>query len=477
VLRGRFDLTPRARRVIAIAALVLLAGLARCRFDELTAPQVPRQFPDSTVYLQIAEQPFSFAHLAYPKPLLVPMVYRAVDAEPDAIVGVQRELAFASWTIFAIALIVCLRRWRARVLGAALAFTFLLAPYRVGWTGCVLSESIGDSLMALCAAAAIALVTAAHRLPPGRRRSLACGALAAATGALGGAWMLTRDTNAIIAIGAVVAAMWLWRPRWRRVPRWVIALAASTTLIGAIVIASTRVVPRQPTGLDLDAGWDAPTTTRSAFEVMNDIMVRVLPDPDATQFFVDHGMPYGPDIEALAGKFAGDASYHFMTDPQYHVARVWMARHGAGVWMRWLLRHPWQRTDDVVASMWSALAPRDVAAYMPHNWEPAESDGLLSGAMRRASASETLILLLVLVAPFTLRGGRAHGLTAIAAIAVASAIPAVAASYYGDAIEISRHCWGAGQQIVLGLFLGALGWLDRRDPARDDRHAPGAPAC
>jgi len=36
-----------------------------------------------------------------------------------------------------------------------------------------------------------------------------------------------------------------------------------------------------------------------------------------------------------------------------------------------------------------------------------------------------------------------------------------APAYYGDAAEVSRHCYGAGQQTVLGLFLACLAWLDR----------------
>ena len=34
------------------------------------------------------------------------------------------------------------------------------------------------------------------------------------------------------------------------------------------------------------------------------------------------------------------------------------------------------------------------------------------------------------------------------------------AGYYGDTLEIARHCYGAGQQVVLGLFLAMIGWLD-----------------
>jgi len=48
----------------------------------------------------------------------------------------------------------------------------------------------------------------------------------------------------------------------------------------------------------------------------------------------------------------------------------------------------------------------------------------------------------------------------------------ILASYYGDAVELTRHCYGAAQQLVLGLFLAAIAWLDRlatKRPGSQDR--------
>jgi hypothetical protein len=42
---------------------------------------------------------------------------------------------------------------------------------------------------------------------------------------------------------------------------------------------------------------------------------------------------------------------------------------------------------------------------------------------------------------------------------VISRLVGIAASY-GDATEVPRHCYGAGQQVVLGLFLALVVWTD-----------------
>jgi hypothetical protein len=81
--------------------------------------------------------------------------------------------------------------------------------------------------------------------------------------------------------------------------------------------------------------------------------------------------------------------------------------------------------------------------------------------VRRATTCELLLLALLLAAPLALRRPRGHITTAVAVVLIGSGVAGAAAAYYGDAYEVARHMFGAGQQIVLGLFLAPLAWLDR----------------
>jgi predicted MFS family arabinose efflux permease len=77
------------------------------------------------------------------------------------------------------------------------------------------------------------------------------------------------------------------------------------------------------------------------------------------------------------------------------------------------------------------------------------------------------LLALLLATPWLLRGQRADALSGLALCMIASGLAGVVASYYGDAVELSRHCYGAGQQVVLGMFLALVARLDRvGHPAR-----------
>ena len=59
-----------------------------------------------------------------------------------------------------------------------------------------------------------------------------------------------------------------------------------------------------------------------------------------------------------------------------------------------------------------------------------------------------------------MRAPRAHPSTAIALVLISSGVVGAAVAHYGDLLEFTRHCYGAGQQIVFGLFVSLIAWID-----------------
>ena len=101
-------------------------------------------------------------------------------------------------------------------------------------------------------------------------------------------------------------------------------------------------------------------------------------------------------------------------------------------------------------------------AIMPVGWN---AHGSWLGAV---TTNRWLVLALLAVSPILLWRPRRDPRAGIALVMIASGAIGAAAAYYGDAAEIARHCYGAGQQIVLGLVLAALAACDRaRDRAHD----------
>ena len=132
---------------------------------------------------------------------------------------------------------------------------------------------------------------------------------------------------------------------------------------------------------------------------------------------------------------------------------TWIVEHGRAAYARWLFGHPIDRTAELVRERWTILAG-PYEHYMPAGWER-------GGTLRRLTQNRTLLTLLLLAAPLLLSRPRRDLLRGIALCIVVSGLVGAVASYYGDAAEVSRHCYGAGQQIVFGLCFAVLAWLDR----------------
>jgi hypothetical protein len=442
---------------LAIAAAIVFA---RCHWDRLTAPQAAPALFDSQVYREIAARPPGLALLFYAKPPTVPLIYRATGDAPATIARVQGELAFAAWAVLTATLAIALRRRPVRVAAIGVGIAFLLAGPRVGWTGVVLSESLDDTLMALVAACAIGLAIVDRRPA---RRALPI-ALGVATGVLGVAWLFARDTNAIAALVALATAALIWPVRrWWTTRRSAVALAGLTAAAAMVALWSTRVVPDP---LPFQAWWSVPLTSRAGYPLIDNLLIRVMHDDRA--WLAERGAPV--DLLAAFADPAPRADKLVQRVPELATAQAWIVDDGAATYLRWLARRPLDRLGELVRARWTVLAGA-YASTMPVGWVARDAAHPAVDVVRRLTTSRWILLALLAASPLLVLRPRADPRSGIALCMIASGVVAAAASYYGDAVELARHCYGAGQQIVLGLVIALLAWLDRvGSPGPDQPH-------
>lgn len=434
----------RAAAALAVAALGV-GGL----FAALVHRQAPREFYDTPAFFEAAQKPWSIDQLFYPKPVLTSVIYRLLDGDRAAIVRFQAGVAFVAWAAVTAALWALLRRPAARGAAVAVVALFVLAPFRIGYADALLSESINDSLLALCLAAGLGLLAVrAHvgREPLRARATLGLGLLLAA---LLAAWMLARDTNAVVMLAAIGLGAALWpRALWRS--RWGVAALAALAAVAIFVMWSTTVTPA-PTELSVQRWFPADFTARGSYAKMNNVVDRILPDPEARAYFEARGLPMADRLAALENR------HDIIYLPQLVPARVWIATESQGVYLRWLLAHPLERLAEQVESAWLLLGVDDQQGYMPEGW---------IGRFRPArwvlgvTASKPALLVLLALSPLALWLARRHPGSRAALVLIASGWIGSAAAFYADTSEPGRHCYGSGQQIVFGLFLAGLIWLE-----------------
>ena len=438
------------RAITAVTALVvaLLALATGWQFSRLTEQQEPRTFYDSGVYFQIAERPISIELFALAKPPTVPLVYRAADRDAATIEAWQRPVCGACWLLLAIAAIAALRHVAVRGLAAIVMFGMALAPARLGWTAVALSESLDDSLLAL----AVAIVLAIVRTRGGVRTALSVALVPALV-----AWVFARDTNALAVVAAIACAGVVWWPelrtghaRWALLPLLLALIAALVDLtIGA------RRARREP--LEFQTGWAPELTSRVAFPAVNNILLRVMPDADARAFYAERGLPIA-QLEPFATPPRNDDFVH--ADPARAEAQAWIADNGTTTFLSWLVRDPGARASELWRARTMFVAP-DVHRYMPNGWINGEAEHPVLGVVRRLTGNRWVLLGMCVLAPLALVRPRRDPRAAVALCLAVAALVAGAASFYGDALEPDRHCYGAAQLLVVALVVALLAQLDR----------------
>lgn len=424
-----------------VAAAALAAGIAILVFEVLVARQAPRVFYDSSAYLEMAQKPLGLDQLYYPKSPLVPLVYRVLGGDVGAIASFQEQLALVAWLALAVVLVWRLRTPRARIAAAVIGAALLLAPVRLGFCDAVLSESIDDSLMAIAIAAAVVLATGAWR-----RAALAV--LVTTTVLL----VFARDTNAVVAIVAAALAVVLWR-QWKR--PLAVGLAALVVVIACFDLHAANVAP-EPTPFSVQQGWPRESTPRGGYSTVDNVFDRVLTDPDARAYFEAHGLPQAAELAALPDR------HTIYYDEHYAPARRWIAERALGTFLGYLARHPVDRVVELARDL-GVLAGLEVEGfYMPQGWTGFrwQKRAWPLRALRDPLSSEPIVALLALAALFAIVRARREPLARVAIVLVASGLVGSVAAYYGDASEVARHCYGSGQQIVVGLCVALLVLID-----------------
>ncbi len=461
---ARSAASPRVERALTAVVVALLALGAGYHFTRLTAAQQPRTFYDSGTYFQIAERPISLALFELAKPPTVPLVYRAADRDAATIESWQRPVCFVAWLLLALAAVAALRHVAARGVAVVVILGMALAPARLGWTAVALSESLDDSLLALAVALILAIV-AAMRLPE-RRRGPVRAALSVALVVALVAWVFARDTNALAVVAAIACAAAMWWPQIRTgQARWAL-LPVLLALIAALFdLTSARGAPAEPLGFQ--TGWAPALTSRTAFPAVNNLLLRVMPDVDGRAFFADHGLPLA-QVEPFATPPRNDDFVH--ADPARADAQQWIADHGTTTYASWLAHDPAERASELWHARTMFVAP-DVHRYMPVGWVHPDDDHPILTAARRLTTSRWVLLAMLAVAPLALFRPRADPRAGLALCLLAGGAVAALASFYGDALEPDRHCYGASQLLVLGLVVALVARLDRLLVSRVPGHA------
>jgi hypothetical protein len=404
-------LTPDTGGFLAVATLALAVYWLAARGVHV------HEGGDTTAYEAVARDQLSWGTIfSTQRPPLYPALFQLCGFSRTAVAALQTAVSLVAWLLLAAAI------WRRRVLLAALTMYVALYPGFAAWNHVLMTESLEISLTV------VAFVCLLRFLD---------GAPAAFWGFI--AVMVFKCT--LRGFDTFIDLVWL--------P----AIAGFAAIfLGCFVYFNAA------TGTRADDVW--------YFALLDNIGIRVLPDPRWLQFFAAHGMPVNDALRAMAGKWAYEDNWRFWTAPDLAGFRHWLTVHGRGAMSAFLMQHPavtlglfWRHLGEVFQGGSFRLGDYFDPAYalvLPP-WPP-------FGAVYAADTAGIALLLLAIVTGVAPRVLLVPSLTAAALWA--STVPIGLSAYWGDPMAIDRHALPVQLQAALCLLLLGRTAADWRALAR-----------
>lgn len=414
---GSAILGPEQRRAVTMSAVAgILSGVVRVTVVMGTEPKL---YPDSHDYLGIqGPQPWQGPSLfgGWRAPTAA-VLFRLLD-RPEAIVAAQALLGAVAWAFLAYALARSLRTRLMQAVGVVAVVGLGLTDRVVVWDSILLSESLSFSLLAAFSAACILAI---HAWTWPRATGVAV---------VGLLYAFTRDTDAYVVggVGLVVLASTAFGSDQLR--RAITGGTLVTFFVAGVFLA------------DVGERW--------LFPFYNVLGQRILTSPQATEYFVDHGMPDGPAVRAMAGAYGEQGFY---TDPGLAELRSWATSRGRRTYAAYLLSHPGYTLLQPVRHAHQLVS--DVGVYAPDDHRD-PLPGWLDRLFLPPRGRLELAMLAVAAVALAVTAGRLRT-TAIWLVPLVLTAAAVGSAYlvgHGDAREVGRHAVAVPVYVTLAAWSG-----------------------
>jgi hypothetical protein len=385
----------------------------------------PSFFPDSASYLKVAKLgPLSPSFWFTERPVGVPFLLWMSACNTRAFVLLQ-TLLFAVSVAFLCHTILRIMKIRPLAWLTCAAIAAIAIQPRFGlWNLEVLSESLGLSLSII----ALTCWLRASQAFTASRIWIATLATVA--------WMLVRDSHGIpvlvLVIGLTVLA---WRASKKDLRSTLFKCIALLLVIFSYISISQGV------------------SNRNQYPLMNNVGLRILPDQEMTNDFVDRGMPPSETLSGRSGRNTWDDGEVFLKAPELAQFRQWV--NGSG------------QTDQLLslamdAPFWIDVMQKELPGSLAYDFRdydrfktlerlPAQTFGFDSP---RTTNQLVLWLATALAAIVTLLYfAKSRKFAVFSTIALAAFLTEMYASIAGDAVEVQRHLVGTFLRIFVIVII------------------------
>ena len=385
-------------------------------------------FPDSFSFMRAAKlTPFSPAFYAAERPIAFPTLLFLLGRSTVVTVVVQTFLYGLAYLFAAVTVCRLLRFNLARIVGVVLVLSLAIEPRFALWNTHILSESLGMTLAAL----SVVSWWRFSATPSIRRLNWA--------GLATVGWLTVRDSNVppwlAVGVPALLLGSFLWRSADRKLRRALWIWAAVTLVVG-IGVALTQSA-----------------NGRNRYATMNNVGLRVLPNPEMTQWFVDHGMPLDHALKERTGRSSFDDSWDMLLSPDLVEFRAWADGSGQRTMLlsyaRFARHYTNELYDDLPGLLRSTYTAYD--AFGVGQRLPGPPPFQIAGPTTRPGLALWTLIAVVGIALAAVRRRRVQA-TVLGLLLLSSFVDLYMA-YVGDSVEVQRHLVGPLSRMSLVMLI------------------------
>jgi hypothetical protein len=423
---------------LVVFAVFLEIKLSYAKFEsEIT-------FRDTYAYVKTAELPLSsISFWAAERSFTLPLFYKLLSVNttnfefPDTmnkIALAQTILSIFSWVLLGVALALSLRHRWLGLLSFTLVLFFSLNMEVSLWDHLLLSESISFSFMAMLIAAWIGWVNLSYSNL--RRRWI--WAYTFTMIAISFLYSFTRDSNQyFVLLGSAVFAVGYWLKKINNQFRYPILVYIAACL-----------------GLFIIQNWSINQGNRWQVLIYDQLAMRILNDPQATQFFKDAGLPVSDELMKITGMRGYDYQNLLKFDPSMSSVREWIDTQGKAVYIRYLLSHPVDSILRPLKQIHQLLNGSNLKYREPeYSASPMSKQAiaLTNGFYPHQRIILVLILILILLGQvfYWVQKRPQQPTWLVVTILLISLYPMMFIIWHGNPMEIERHAAQIGIQFRL----------------------------
>jgi len=292
-----------------------------------------RVFRDTYSYVETSEKPITSLDFWIGKrAFTIPLIYKILGLDINnytdrehlkSAENIQTWLSVVSWTTLALTLAMSMRQTYYRPLAFAFVLFFSLNLEISQWDSLLLSESISFSLFALMLAAWIGMGLLLNRL----QSNLLGWVYLSGTAVVTILYSFTRDTNLyfVVAGAGLLMLIALFFQRLIRIPRKYVFVYFG--FVVALFFFQNSTIQ-----------WG----NRWQIHIYDHLALRILPDPQARQYYAEAGLPINQDLLVITDMKGFDYHDYLDFDPRMESVRDWIQQRGRTIFLESMISHPSQ---------------------------------------------------------------------------------------------------------------------------------------